>query len=820
MKLLYFHIPKTAGSSMNKFFSNNIKNYRFHIEGVDKLDEQFCNSYKFISGHVSYPRMNAMLNLRDWITFATFREPLSYTISHLKWVRKLADIGEEKRFNSHPKIFQIIALKMKEYDFSNPIHIKDFIDWLDEIDFNYFHNTQLHYMHHTKDQHRLSEKQIKIALENIRKIDFIGIQENLDEFMEIIGYEFDWKLEQNPRININENSYGFDINNPETVEALLPLYEKDLILYEEAKRLFSKQKALYNEKNSDTVKGIVNFVSSTKVIGWARFKNSLEKVKLEVKIGDKIIQSGTANLFRKGLKVNGIHPTGLCAFKLEFEEHANTEEITVFVANSDISLQNNRMHAVDNINKKSINGWCIDKNKTNTPVIIELFINNNKISEVVADRIRGDLIEKKLHPTGCAGFSFSIENNLLNENSKVVLKVKGTNFILNTQKAMKKFQNDFAFAQAKSDTSIKKKKLCIVHIGMHKTGSSSIQDNLNKTQNKKFSYFDLGTPNHSVPLYSLFSKIPEKYHVHRRKGFTVSQVIKYNIEVDKMFRKHLSDNPQYDTFVISGEDISILPKESLKKFKNYLLSFFETIRIVAYIRSPLSYINSAFQEVVKGGASNFSAAINNRYPQYKNKFEKFDTVFGKENVFLYYFDKNHLIKNNVTIDFIKKNNFKVNTKNFTRVNESLSLESISLLYVYNKFAPKPIQSKEGLKAYHMLRNILSKFGSKKLQINKVLLQSIIDKNREDLVWIEDRMNIKISNEKSYLNDDSNIRYEKDLFDVAKSSIDEVSKLSTKELEKITRKNMMPILNRAKSVQDIANLMHVLYLKLLKQESSK
>ncbi len=369
-------------------------------------------------------------------------------------------------------------------------------------------------------------------------------------------------------------------------------------------------------------------------------------------------------------------------------------------------------------------------------------------------------------------------------------------------------KDNLALDQRENYSSTGKHKLCIVHIGMHKTGSTSIQRNLNKQLNKNFSYFALGTPNHSGPFCSLFSEMPESLDLHKRRGFTSSQITRYNAEADKMVKKHLLDNPQYDTFVISGESITILSKESLEKFKNYLLDFFETIKIVAYIRSPISYANSAFQQMVKGGFSDLSLFYNEEYPQYRNKFEKFDIVFGKENVFLHYFDKNHLMESDVTVDFIEKNNLKVNTKDFVRVNESLSLESISLLYVYNKLAPKPIQSREGLRAHHMLRDALLKIGSKKLQINKALLQSIINKSKHDLVWIEDRMNMKIFDEKSYSNDDSNIQGEEDLFEVAKLSIN--------ELENIIEKNNILIKNRAKSVQDIANLMHALYVKLLQE----
>lgn len=338
MKLLYFHIPKTAGSSINEFFAKNVAQYHFHIESVQELTKEFCEPFEFISGHVSFSRMNQMINLQDWITFVTFRDPLAYTISHLKWVRKLADKGEEERFNQHPEIFQKIALKMTEYDFSLPVQITDFINWLESINFHYFHNTQLHYIHQTQNQHELSEQQIQIALQNMKKINFIGIQENLDEFMEMISYEFGWKLDQKPRVNVNENNYGFNINNPETQKALLPLYEKDLILYEEAKKLYVKQKSLYDNKPTEDIIGYADSITPTEIVGWCRSKSSLKKVELELKIDGEVIQTTTANIYRQGLKTKGIHPSGLCAFQFVLENELDRDKISINVANTNHAL--------------------------------------------------------------------------------------------------------------------------------------------------------------------------------------------------------------------------------------------------------------------------------------------------------------------------------------------------------------------------------------------------------------------------------------------------------------------------------------------------
>lgn len=338
MKLFYFHVPKTAGSSINDFFSNYINKYHFHIEGVQDLDEGFFDQYDFLSGHMSYTQMDKLLKLNDWITFATFREPISYAISHLKWVRKLADPGEEERFNAHPPIFQEIALKMTKFDFSSPEDIQKFIKWLESIDFYYLHNTQLRYMNLTSYRNALKDTSIEIALTNMRKINFIGIQEEMSDYMDNISYEFNWEVKKKPFVNTNDNNYGFDILCDETKKALFPLYEKDIIIYEEARRLYCKQKVLYENENTVQVRGFVDSRKKYSISGWARFEKSLKKVELDLKLDGKIVSTTTANIFRQGLKTKGIHPSGLCGFGFVIDQDINVNKCKVYVKNTDIEL--------------------------------------------------------------------------------------------------------------------------------------------------------------------------------------------------------------------------------------------------------------------------------------------------------------------------------------------------------------------------------------------------------------------------------------------------------------------------------------------------
>ena len=57
---------------------------------------------------------------------------------------------------------------------------------------------------------------------------------------------------------------------------------------------------------------------------------------------------------------------------------------------------------------------------------------------------------------------------------------------------------------------------CIIHIGMHKTGTTSIQLSLHRFVDKRFFFADLDKVfNHSLAVYSIFADYPDRHHLHQ-----------------------------------------------------------------------------------------------------------------------------------------------------------------------------------------------------------------------------------------------------------------------------------------------------------------
>ncbi|MGB2011224.1 MAG: hypothetical protein ACPHYF_06820 [Akkermansiaceae bacterium] len=278
---------------------------------------------------------------------------------------------------------------------------------------------------------------------------------------------------------------------------------------------------------------------------------------------------------------------------------------------------------------------------------------------------------------------------------------------------------------------------CIIHVGMHKTGSTSIQQSLDGFSDDTFYYASLGnSPNHSLPIYSLFSQSPEKHHLHRKSDRNRNELKKY-IGAMRIDLEHSMANSDGRTMILSGEDIATLPGEALTEMRNCISQYFSKIRIEAYVRAPAAYINSAFQQRVKRGLGSMDAE--NLYCSYKNRFAKFDKVFGEENVHFRKFIPKEFPNKCVVTDFCLHLGINLAKERIYTVNESLSLQAVRLLYTYNKFCSdfnaEPMFGSQAIRFVNHLKIA----GETKFRFSSEILNPILEVNRDDIAWIEQRM---------------------------------------------------------------------------------
>lgn len=241
MKKIYFylHIPKTAGTTFNDFLKKSFpfNSTVFHIES--KLEE--IEAKRVLSGHIVLPRAKKIIpNFTEYTTLTVLRKPIEQLSSHLRYVRKLAEPSEAHRLLAHTDAIKKIVAQLQETDFASPSSLKIFITWLEDENLALFHNTQIQYL--IGSRFTVNKEQLAEAKEELNGIDYVGVTERLDDYMDYLSYKLNFKKNKvkNKKLNITIETYGLDINNKEIQKVLEPLICYDKIIYDEAKKKFEK----------------------------------------------------------------------------------------------------------------------------------------------------------------------------------------------------------------------------------------------------------------------------------------------------------------------------------------------------------------------------------------------------------------------------------------------------------------------------------------------------------------------------------------------------------------------------------------------------
>lgn len=279
---------------------------------------------------------------------------------------------------------------------------------------------------------------------------------------------------------------------------------------------------------------------------------------------------------------------------------------------------------------------------------------------------------------------------------------------------------------------------CILHVGMHKTGSSSIQESLGSLDMKGVEYLSLGNPNHSGFFSTLLADQPELYHGNIYAGRDRTQSLDLQEKYRHLLHQRLNEVTK-NTVLISAEDLSSFNKaKELKELQLLLAEYCNDIKVIGYVRSPVSFMQSAFQQILQGSDLSSLNAFS-LYPRYRERFEQLDNAFGRSNVTLIPFSENQLFKSDVVLDFCQRVGIDIPPEKIKRVNESLSLEAVAVLFAYRKLGGKHGTYASSAQENKMLINAISSLGTRKFTFHKDLVEPVLDHFSEDLEWIEKRV---------------------------------------------------------------------------------
>lgn len=286
----------------------------------------------------------------------------------------------------------------------------------------------------------------------------------------------------------------------------------------------------------------------------------------------------------------------------------------------------------------------------------------------------------------------------------------------------------------------------IVHVGMHKTGSTSIQQTLAKMGGLGPGHFypELGErANHSLAMSLMFSADPLSHHISRMQGVTRTEAKKEGAALRESLARQL-DQAQGRIPVLSAEYLSSCTGETLVALRDFLISAGFTPKVKAYVRPAADYMRSEFQQRVKGGSGAFDVGV--CYPKYELRFKRIERVFGAESVDYWVFASSQLQEGNVVLDFCHRLGLpRPDAAALARSNDSLSRTALALLFQYRRLAMPLKPSPEAFRRFRRVLLAVRTVAGPKFTLSPDLINPQLDLQKSDLDWMSERTKFWMGN---------------------------------------------------------------------------
>jgi len=229
--LLFLHIPKTAGTTLNYIIRQNYhaseifalgENTQASIREFVALDEANRHKIRLLQGHMAYGLHSYMAPPTTYFTI--LRDPVERIISYYYFVRRI----------SHHYLHDFVV--------DNDLSLLEYLDSRQSIMMDNFQTRLVSGVWDRFPFGECPDDILEQAKDNLRKhFAVVGLTEKFDETLLLLKTAFGWRNIYYTSQNVTSNRPAKDNLPEEALAAVLRANQLDVALYAYAQQLFAEQ---------------------------------------------------------------------------------------------------------------------------------------------------------------------------------------------------------------------------------------------------------------------------------------------------------------------------------------------------------------------------------------------------------------------------------------------------------------------------------------------------------------------------------------------------------------------------------------------------
>ena len=270
---------------------------------------------------------------------------------------------------------------------------------------------------------------------------------------------------------------------------------------------------------------------------------------------------------------------------------------------------------------------------------------------------------------------------------------------------------------------------------MHNTGSTTLQHMLKRMRRGPAERMDMIDTNHSVGCSMWFGSVMKHERSLLNFGHSRASAQRHLRRIKKRVARQL-EKSRCEELVISSEWLSDGGFEgegrrgALIRLKEQFEPHFERIEIYGYVRPPIGFTTSATQEIMK-----MRPFFMTPWANYQRRFGPLRHIFGRDNVHLRLFQRDHLKDHDVMADFQDWLGWTPHPYRVKENNPSMTAAGAALVHCYQRNRG-PIETVRHHRQKVRAVAKLAELGGPKFVLSQAVVQDLLTENAEDLVWME------------------------------------------------------------------------------------